>query len=246
MTQTEKARKGVLSGALKKVARAEGVAPDKLAELVASGLVVIPFNPVHSPARPSGIGRGLQDQGQRQPRHVPRFSAPRRRIAEGQDQPRIRRRRPDGPEHGRRPEEDPQGHPGPDAHPAGDRPHLPGRGQGHRPRDVHRRHGRGGPLRGRRVAGPRGRRLHDRPQRPDPQGHRPAERAGPRRRRRLAGRRVPRRLDAPQREGEPLLRPVRPAARDRPAPRRHPQPGRRPAGPAPSSTRRTGPRSKSS
>jgi phosphomethylpyrimidine synthase len=60
MTQTEKARRGVLTPALKKVARAEGMASEKLAELVGCGLVVIPFNPSHSPARPSGIGRGLR------------------------------------------------------------------------------------------------------------------------------------------------------------------------------------------
>ncbi len=60
MTQTEKARKGVLSPVLRKVAAAEGVAPEKLAGLVARGLVVIPFNPNHSPARPSGIGQGLR------------------------------------------------------------------------------------------------------------------------------------------------------------------------------------------
>jgi len=60
MTQTEKARKGVLTSALKKVAADEGVAPDKLAGLVARGLVVIPFNPRHSPVRPAGIGQGLR------------------------------------------------------------------------------------------------------------------------------------------------------------------------------------------
>ncbi len=60
MTQTEKARKGVLTPALKKVAAAEGMAADKLAGLVARGFVVIPFNPIHSPARPSGIGQGLR------------------------------------------------------------------------------------------------------------------------------------------------------------------------------------------
>jgi phosphomethylpyrimidine synthase len=60
MTQTEKARKGVLSPALKKVAAAERMAPEKLADLVARGLVVIPFNTAHSPARPAGIGRGLR------------------------------------------------------------------------------------------------------------------------------------------------------------------------------------------
>jgi len=60
MTQADKARKGVLGAVLKKVARAEGLAPEKLAELVAGGLVVIPFNPIHAPARPAGIGRGLR------------------------------------------------------------------------------------------------------------------------------------------------------------------------------------------
>ncbi len=172
---------------------------------------------------------GPPDQGQRQPRHVAGFPSAGQRAAEGQDQPRLRRRRPDGPEHGRRPEEDPQDHPGPDAHPGGDGAHLPGGRPGHRPAGVHRRHDRRRPLRGRRVAGPRGRRLHDRPQRPDPEGRRPAEEPGPGRRRRVTGRGVPRRLDAPQRKRESLLRPLRPPARDRPAPRRHPQPGRRPA-----------------
>ncbi len=60
MTQTEKARKGILTPVLKKVARAEAIAPEKLAGLVADGLVVIPFNPKHSPALPAGIGKGLR------------------------------------------------------------------------------------------------------------------------------------------------------------------------------------------
>ena len=45
---------------LKKVAAAEGIAVETLAGLVARGLVVIPFNPNHSPARPAGIGKGLR------------------------------------------------------------------------------------------------------------------------------------------------------------------------------------------
>jgi len=45
---------------LKKVAAAEGIAVETLAELVARGLVVVPFNPNHSPARPAGIGKGLR------------------------------------------------------------------------------------------------------------------------------------------------------------------------------------------
>ncbi len=60
MTQTEKARRGLLSPVLKKVARAEGLAPERLADLVARGLAVIPFNPRHSPAQPAGIGQGLR------------------------------------------------------------------------------------------------------------------------------------------------------------------------------------------
>jgi phosphomethylpyrimidine synthase len=60
MTQTEKARKGILTPVLRKVAAAEGVSPKVLAERVARGEVVIPFNPKHSPARPAGIGRGLR------------------------------------------------------------------------------------------------------------------------------------------------------------------------------------------
>ncbi len=45
---------------LKKVAAAEGIAIETLAGLVARGLVVIPFNPNHSPSRPAGIGKGLR------------------------------------------------------------------------------------------------------------------------------------------------------------------------------------------
>jgi phosphomethylpyrimidine synthase len=45
---------------LNKVAAAEGIAVETLAGLVDRGLVVIPFNPNHSPARPAGIGKGLR------------------------------------------------------------------------------------------------------------------------------------------------------------------------------------------
>ncbi len=60
MTQLEKARKGILSPVLKKVAAAERIPPGDLAGLVSGGLVVIPFNPRHAPSRPAGIGRGLR------------------------------------------------------------------------------------------------------------------------------------------------------------------------------------------
>jgi len=45
---------------LKKVAATEGIAVETLAGLVDRGLVVIPFNPDHSPARPAGIGKDLR------------------------------------------------------------------------------------------------------------------------------------------------------------------------------------------
>jgi phosphomethylpyrimidine synthase len=45
---------------LKRVAAAESIPVETLAGLVARGLVVIPFNPNHSPARPAGIGQGLR------------------------------------------------------------------------------------------------------------------------------------------------------------------------------------------
>ncbi len=60
MAQIEQARKGFLTRPVRKAARAEGLPPEKLAGLVAGGLVVIPSNPRHAPARPAAIGRGLR------------------------------------------------------------------------------------------------------------------------------------------------------------------------------------------
>jgi len=45
---------------LRKIAKAEGTSAEDLGELVASGKVVIPWNPIHAPSRPSGIGKGLR------------------------------------------------------------------------------------------------------------------------------------------------------------------------------------------
>jgi len=59
MTQIEQARKGNVTPSLKKVADEEGVAPEKLLNLVAQGKVVIPHNPNHSPIHPVGIGQKL-------------------------------------------------------------------------------------------------------------------------------------------------------------------------------------------
>jgi phosphomethylpyrimidine synthase len=60
MTQVDHARKGRLTGAMKKVAGDEGIAPEALLGLIASGKVVVPFNPNHSPSRPAGIGHSLR------------------------------------------------------------------------------------------------------------------------------------------------------------------------------------------
>jgi phosphomethylpyrimidine synthase len=60
MTQLESARKGRTTGAVRKAAKAEKAVPDSLLKLIASGRVVIPFNPNHSPSRPSAIGFSLR------------------------------------------------------------------------------------------------------------------------------------------------------------------------------------------
>lgn len=60
MTQIEQARKGRITAAIEEVARHEGLAPEKIQELVASGKAVIPANPNHAPIRAVGIGQGLR------------------------------------------------------------------------------------------------------------------------------------------------------------------------------------------
>lgn len=60
MTQLELARKGILSPVLKKIASEEQIAAENLVNLVASGLAVIPYNPIHSPKKPAGIGQNLR------------------------------------------------------------------------------------------------------------------------------------------------------------------------------------------
>jgi len=61
MTQLEQARKGVLTRAMKKVARDEKITPQSLLELIAQGQVVVPCNPNHATlTRPVGIGRSLR------------------------------------------------------------------------------------------------------------------------------------------------------------------------------------------
>lgn len=58
--QVIEARKGNLTGEVKAVARAEGVAAESLMESVARGETVVPCNRRHEVTRPCGIGRGLK------------------------------------------------------------------------------------------------------------------------------------------------------------------------------------------
>jgi phosphomethylpyrimidine synthase len=59
MTQLESARQGRLTKAMKAVAKAENLDGQTLLALISQGKIIIPFNPIHSPARPAGIGLGL-------------------------------------------------------------------------------------------------------------------------------------------------------------------------------------------
>jgi len=60
MTQIEQARKGKATKALRQVAEVEGLCEEEVLELVASGKVVIPFNPYHGDIHAVGIGSRLR------------------------------------------------------------------------------------------------------------------------------------------------------------------------------------------
>jgi len=59
MTQLEAAKKGIITDAMKKVAKDEKISVKELAGLVARGEVVIPVNKNHKKALPKGIGRKM-------------------------------------------------------------------------------------------------------------------------------------------------------------------------------------------
>jgi len=59
MTQLNEATRGNITAEMKEIATREELPIDKLRSLVATGRVVIPFNPIHSP-KPVGIGEGLR------------------------------------------------------------------------------------------------------------------------------------------------------------------------------------------
>lgn len=58
-TQLEAARAGIITEAVASVAQQEGISPESLRDLVASGKVVIPANRNHHSLIPAGVGQGL-------------------------------------------------------------------------------------------------------------------------------------------------------------------------------------------
>lgn len=59
-TQMDAAKKGIITGEMKTVARKEGFLAEELRKLVASGRVIIPANKNHNSIDPEGIGEGLR------------------------------------------------------------------------------------------------------------------------------------------------------------------------------------------
>lgn len=59
-TQMGAARQGVVTKEMEAVAGKEGVAVEKLRDLIARGKVVIPANIKHTSLEPCGIGQGLK------------------------------------------------------------------------------------------------------------------------------------------------------------------------------------------
>ncbi|MBR2066408.1 MAG: phosphomethylpyrimidine synthase ThiC, partial [Kiritimatiellae bacterium] len=57
MTQLEAAREGILTDAMKRVAKDEGLDAEAVRAAVASGEAVIPLNPAHRNCTPVGVGR---------------------------------------------------------------------------------------------------------------------------------------------------------------------------------------------
>ena len=59
MTQISQAKQGKVTKEMKTVSKAENIEVEIIRRRVASGKIVIPFNPVHSP-NSLGIGKGLR------------------------------------------------------------------------------------------------------------------------------------------------------------------------------------------
>ena len=59
MTQVSEAKNGKITEQIKNVAKNENIDVEIIRRRVASGKIVIPFNPIHSP-KSLGIGKGLR------------------------------------------------------------------------------------------------------------------------------------------------------------------------------------------
>ena len=59
ITQSRKAKDGVLTPEVKYIAKKEKIDPSYLAEMMAKGRVVVPANTNHKDLEPCGIGEGL-------------------------------------------------------------------------------------------------------------------------------------------------------------------------------------------
>ena len=59
MTQISEAKQGNITKEIKQISKAENIDIDIVKRRVASGKIVIPFNPIHSP-NTLGIGKGLR------------------------------------------------------------------------------------------------------------------------------------------------------------------------------------------
>ncbi len=60
MTLIDKARKGIITPLLRKIAQEENIHPDDLLSLIAQGRVVIPYNKNHSPSLPAAVGTRMR------------------------------------------------------------------------------------------------------------------------------------------------------------------------------------------
>jgi len=60
MTQRQDAHLGKITPAMEAVALSEGLTPEEIRAGVASGVIAIPFNPLHKSLRPCGVGKGLK------------------------------------------------------------------------------------------------------------------------------------------------------------------------------------------
>jgi len=60
LTQRQAALKGIITPQMSLVAKDEGLSPEEIRAGVAQGVIAIPFNPLHTNCKATGIGRGLK------------------------------------------------------------------------------------------------------------------------------------------------------------------------------------------